>query len=89
MSRTRLLHRMVVDRIAGTRWLRDGAGPRASWAHYEHHARAWKRTADRHASARDTAQRIAARRPARTLPRWQAAISRLIGRSTIRTPGER
>jgi hypothetical protein len=80
---------MLVDRIAGTRWLQERAGPNASWTHYEQHARTWKRTADRHAGARETGQRISARGPARTLPRWQAAIARLIGRSTIRTPGER
>jgi hypothetical protein len=89
MSVTRRVHRMLVDRIASSRWLRGRAGTDAKWAHYEHHARAWKRSADRHASARDAARQRAARGPARTLPRWQAAISRLIGHSTVRTPGER
>jgi hypothetical protein len=46
----RRLHRILVDRIADTRWLRDRAGASASWAHYERHARAW-RTAHRHAGA--------------------------------------
>jgi len=89
MSATRRLHRMVVDRIAGTRWLRDRAGANAKWVHYEHHARAGNRSADRHASAGETARQRAVRGPARTLPRWQATIARLIGRSTVRTPGER
>jgi hypothetical protein len=45
------LHRVLVDRLAGTGWLRDRAGANASWAHYERHAKAWRRASDRHAAA--------------------------------------
>ena len=57
----RRLHRILVDRIAGTRWLRDRAGNSASWAHYERHARAWRRARDSHARVHG---RHAARRAA-------------------------
>jgi hypothetical protein len=46
------LHRLLVDRIAETRWLRNRAGADATWAHYERHARVWLRTRERHAAAR-------------------------------------
>jgi hypothetical protein len=49
------LHRALVDRLGDTRWLRDRAGANASWAHYERHAKAWRRASDRHAAARDRA----------------------------------
>jgi hypothetical protein len=57
MLRTiRRLHRVLVDRLAETKWLRDRAGAHASWHHYEHHARAWSRAAKRHAAARARAK---------------------------------
>jgi hypothetical protein len=71
----RQMHRAVVDRLADTRWLRDRAGARASWAHYEQHAR-----------ARVRAQRLAEHGPPRVLPRWQTGIARLLGQSTVSTP---
>jgi hypothetical protein len=46
------MHRALVDRLADMRWLRDRAGADAAWAHYERHARAWRRASDRHAAAR-------------------------------------
>jgi hypothetical protein len=86
------LHRVLVDRIAETPWLRGRSGARAAWAHYERHARAWTASADRHAAARsnarararalhdrsrERAQRLASHGQARLLPRWQAAIGRV------------
>jgi hypothetical protein len=90
----RRLHRVVVDRVAEWPWLRGRSGAGAAWAHYERHARAWSAAADRHARAsrdararadalharsRARAQRLASHGPARLLPRWQAAISRIVG----------
>jgi hypothetical protein len=54
------LHRLLVDRIAETRWLRDRAGANAAWAHYERHAKAWLRASGRHAAARVRASANAA-----------------------------
>ncbi len=103
LTTIRRLHRTLVDRLAETRWLKEKAGARAPWAHYERHARAWARSAQRHArvrarasaradtmhaSARARAQRLAHHGPPRVLPRWQAAIARLIGSSTVHTPRE-
>jgi len=104
LTAIRRLHRILVDRLAETRWLKDKAGARASWVHYERHARVWARTARRHAEARQKAraradqmhagagaraQRSARHGPPRMLPRWQAAMARLIGESTVRGPRER
>jgi hypothetical protein len=91
----RHMHRAVVDRLADTRWLRGRSGPDASWAHYEHHARARRRAGERHAAtataARTRAQRLHARAqerpgPPRVLVRWQTTIARLLGQSTVSTP---
>jgi hypothetical protein len=71
----RQMHRAMVDRLADTRWLRGRAGAQASWTHYERHAR-----------ARNRAQRLAANGPPRVLARWQTAIARLLGQSTVTTP---
>jgi len=104
MTGIRRLHRTLVDRLAETRWLKDRAGARARWVHYERHARAWNRSAERHARAQQRArtgaqtlhtggharaQRWAHHGEPRVLPRWQAAIARLIGNSTVRAPRER
>jgi hypothetical protein len=104
LTTIRRMHRMLVDRLAQTRWLRDRAGANAAWAHYEQHARAWRRTTQRHANAgqaararadrlhtraADRARRIARHGPPRVLPRWQAAVARLIGQSTVHAPQER
>jgi hypothetical protein len=59
------LHRVLVDRLAGTGWLRNRAGGNASWAHYERHAKAWRRASDRHAAARARASDRAAKWGAR------------------------
>jgi hypothetical protein len=74
----RRLHRAGVDRVAELPWLRDRAGARSSWAHYEHHARAWHR-----------ARRLAAHGAPRTLTRWQAAIGRIVGTRTLDEGPER
>ena len=71
----RRVHRVLVDRLADTRWLRGRAGREASWVHYERHSR-----------ARARAQRLAKAGPPRVLPRWQTAIARLLGRSTVSAP---
>jgi hypothetical protein len=52
LTTIRRLHRIVVNRLAETSWLRDRAGANASWAHYERHAKAWRRAQDRHRAAR-------------------------------------
>ena len=83
----RLWHRILVDRIAESRWLRGRKD--AAWAHYERHARAAASAAARH--ARNAAQQrlsqrgTAHQRQARILPRWQAAVGRLL--STHRSDG--
>jgi antibiotic biosynthesis monooxygenase (ABM) superfamily enzyme len=104
LTAIRRLHRNLVDRLADTRWLKDKAGARAVWAHYERHAKAWNSNAERHARvrqqataradalharARARAQRWAQHGAPRTLPRWQAAIARVIGNSTVHGPRER
>jgi hypothetical protein len=104
LTTIRRMHRMLVDRLAQTRWLRDRAGANAAWAHYEHHARAWQRASRRHADTRHAAaaraerlhagaaersRRIAKHGPPRVLPRWQETIARLIGQSTVHAPQER
>jgi hypothetical protein len=61
----RRLHRILVDRLAETRWLRGRAGANATWVHYERHARAWRNAQDRHARARRRAQDRHARGRAR------------------------
>jgi hypothetical protein len=63
----RRLHRAGVDRVAELPWLRERAGARASWAHYERHARAWHR-----------AQRLAGHPEPRALAGWQAAVGRIV-----------
>lgn len=68
------LHRVVVDRLAETRWLRDRAGTKARWVHYEQHARAWLRASDRHAATGARASARADRWHAR--PRERHAASR-------------
>jgi hypothetical protein len=90
-------HRLLVRRIADSRWLAGRAGADAAWAHYERHARAWRRSAERHAAARSGAAARAARlhdrrrarrqagRPEdRILPGWQSAIARFLGADTRR-----
>jgi hypothetical protein len=52
LTTIRRLHRIIVDRLAETSWLRDRAGAKAKWVHYERHARAARRAQDRHARAR-------------------------------------
>ena len=104
LTTIRRLHRILVDRLAESRWLKDKAGARAKWAHYERHASASQHNAERHArarlrartgadrmhaGARVRAQRWAHHGPPRVLPRWQAAIARLIGNSTVHAPRER
>jgi hypothetical protein len=104
MTAIRRLHRTLVDWLAETRWLKDKAGARAAWAHYERHAKAWNGSTERHARARRLArtraqrlhasaharaQRLAHHGEPRVLPRWQAAIARLIGNSTVHAPRER
>ena len=104
LTAIRRLHRIVADRLAETRWLRDKAGARASWAHYEQHAKVWASTARRHArarqgararagetraSARARSQRWAQHGPPRVLPHWQAAVAKFIGNSTVHAPRER
>jgi hypothetical protein len=59
MSTIRRLHRMLVDRLAETSWLRDKAGANSKWWHYEHHARAANKAAANHANAKATAKRWA------------------------------
>ena len=97
LTTIRNMHRAVVDRLADTRWLRGRSGADASWAHYEHHARARRRAEDRHAAtanaARARARRLherarnrAQQGPPRVLARWQTAIARLLGQSTISAP---
>jgi hypothetical protein len=95
-STIRLWHRILVDRIAESPWLRGKSGEDASWAHYERHARAAASAAARHARTAAAAKARAADWqergkavherlsqhydwPERMLPRWQAAISRLLG----------
>jgi hypothetical protein len=76
-----LWHRMLVDRIAESRWLRGRSGKDASWFHYEHHARAGNAATERHARARARAERLAAHHGApRLLRGWQAAIGQLMER---------
>jgi hypothetical protein len=66
MLRTiRRLHRILVDRLAETSWLRDKAGANSEWWHYEHHARARRRAEDLHARARQRAHDRHARARAR------------------------
>ena len=104
LTAIRRLHRILVDRLADSRWLKDRAGTSASWAHYERHAKTWADTAERHAQAREhaaaraaalhgraraRAQRWARHGPPRVLPRWQAALARAIGNSTVHAPRER
>jgi hypothetical protein len=78
LTTTRLVHRMLVDRLAETKWLKGRAGANASWVHYEHHARAdaaaRARAAAWHSRARARAERLASRRPPRLLRRLQEAI---------------
>ncbi len=49
------LHRMLVDVLAETKWLKGRAGANAPWTHYERHARAWRAAQDRHARVRAAA----------------------------------
>jgi hypothetical protein len=76
----RLWHRILVDRIAESRWLRGRSGRDAAWFHYERHARVAARTAAGHAGAQSRAQRLAEHEPPRILVRWQEAIGRLMER---------
>jgi hypothetical protein len=73
------LHRILVDRLAETRWLKGRAGGNAAWAHYERHARAdaaaRARASELHSRASARAGRLATRRPPVVLRRLQAAIS--------------
>jgi hypothetical protein len=71
LSTIKRLHRVLVNRIAETRWLRGRAGENAPWAHYERHARAWLRASERHAAARAQASARAGKWSART-GKWQA-----------------
>jgi hypothetical protein len=104
LTTIRRMHRMLVDRVAEMPWLRDRAGANAVWAHYEQQAKAWRRTTERHANARqaardradrlhthaaERAERVAKHGPPRVFPRWQAAVARLIGQSTVHAPQER
>jgi hypothetical protein len=76
-----LWHRMLVDRIAESRWLRDRSGMDAGWFHYERHARAGNAATERHARARARAEQLAAHHSSpRVLRGWQAAIGRLMER---------
>jgi hypothetical protein len=100
----RRLHRILVDDLAASRWLRNRSGRQAHWAHYERHARAYNnarerhaaaqarassRAAQRHERARERARRLARRHPPRVLPRWQATIGRVrAGRGTADGPGQ-
>jgi len=82
---TRRLHRILVDRLAETRWLRDRAGAGASWAHYEWHARVARSAQQRHARARAGATAVRKRhhadqhRPPRLAVKYQTAIARIVG----------
>jgi hypothetical protein len=49
-------HRLLVDWLAESRWLRGRSGANAKWAHYERHARAWNASAKRHAAHREQAK---------------------------------
>ena len=92
-------HRLLVDRIAGSRWLRGRAGAEAKWAHYERHARAWNASAQRHAAARDRAraragrlheqsrakaEQLASHGEPRVLAGWQATLGRILGSTSSR-----
>jgi hypothetical protein len=70
------LHRVLVDRLAETRWLRDRAGANAPWKHYERHARAWLRASDRHAATGARTSAWADRWHSRTLERHAASRQR-------------
>jgi hypothetical protein len=59
-STVRLWHRILVDHIAESRWLRARSGKDAAWLHYERHARAAAAAAARHARAAATARNRAA-----------------------------
>ncbi len=76
-------HRVLVDRIAGSRWLRSRSGSPAAWVHYERHAGAQTAAADRHARVRQQAaaraRRWAQHGPPHVLLRWQAAAGRILG----------
>jgi hypothetical protein len=63
----RRLHRLLVDRLADTAVLRGRAGADAAWAHYERHATAWRKAADRHAAARERAHHLARHDPRRSV----------------------
>jgi hypothetical protein len=93
LTTIRRLHRVLVDRLAETSWLRDRAGAKAPWAHYERHAGARRRAAGWHATARRRAAERHARgrarasagqapqqRPVRVASRYQAAIGRIVAR---------
>jgi hypothetical protein len=97
-------HRLVVDRIAGTRWLRGRAGAQAKWAHYERHARAWNASAQRHAAARDRAraragslhehtraraEQLASHGEPRVVAGWQATLGRIFGSTKSRERRDR
>jgi hypothetical protein len=73
-------HRVLVDRIAQWPGLRGRTGTQTSWSHYERHARAWTRAAQRHVRARARASGWAGHGPATVAPGWQAAIARFFGR---------
>jgi hypothetical protein len=79
----RRLHRMLVDWIADSQWLRGRAGTDARWAHYERHARAWNRARERHAAAHSAAharaERMSRPRPPRVLAKSQQAIGERLG----------
>jgi hypothetical protein len=86
LTTIRQLHRMLVDRIAASRWLRGRSGADASWAHYERHAGARARADTVHDSARDRAGRLARRGQPRLLTAWQRKIARHAG---VKTDQER
>jgi hypothetical protein len=62
LTTIRRLHRMLVDRLAETRWLKGRSGANARWAHYERHARARRAAEDRHARVAAAARHNAHRR---------------------------
>ena len=95
LTTIRRLHRTLVDRLAERSWLKDRAGAKARWAHYERHARAWRRADERHTTARQRARARHSRasgrasavqarhdRPPRVAARYQAAIGRIVGRGS-------
>jgi hypothetical protein len=78
-TKIRQLHRVLVDRVAASGWLRGQAGSDASWRHYERHARAQARADALHARARQRGERAAQHGPPQVAAGWQARIARLTG----------